>query len=208
MRIACIIALLISMAFLTDAQTTNKDSIESARKDSLRMAKFFSMATYPLVTKSKMSGVIPVDDIQEKPDATMKYKLLMELTLWSKDSATRKEINEGLAEAGRLINLHVAAGVPKENIEAVIVIHGGALNVLLNNDAYQKKFKTDNPNLELLKQLSSLGIKFIACGQAMAFFNFDKKDMIPEVKVALSAKTALSTYQLKHYVLYDIHNEN
>jgi intracellular sulfur oxidation DsrE/DsrF family protein len=199
---------LFGLSIFSFGQTSNSDSVSAAHiKDSLRMAKFFSLATYPLIKNSKRSGVIPVNDIDEKADPSIQYKLLMEVTLWSNDSAERKEINGGLAEVGRLINLHIAAGIPKDNIHAAIIIHGAALNVFLSNDAYQKKFKTNNPNLDILKQFSALGIKLIACGQAMAFFNFEKKDMIPEVKTSLSAKVVLSTYQMKGYALYEIKDD-
>jgi intracellular sulfur oxidation DsrE/DsrF family protein len=196
------------LSFFSIAQVSPIDSVaEKQKKDSIRMEKIFATATYPLIKNSKWSGVIPVNDIQENIDPFMQYKLLMEVVLWSRDSAAKKEINGGLAEVGRLINLHIAAGVPIENIQVAIIIHGPALNVLLSNEAYQKKFKTNNPNLDILKQFSALGVKMMACGQAMAYFNYDRKDMIPEVKTTLSAKVILSSYQLKGYVLYKIEDE-
>jgi hypothetical protein len=33
------------------------------------------------------------------------------------------------------------------------------------------------------------------------------EELLPEVKIALSAKTAISTYRLKGYVLYEIDEE-
>ncbi|HEX4851659.1 MAG TPA: DsrE family protein, partial [Puia sp.] len=83
-----------------------------------------------------------------------------------------------------------------------------ALNVYLQDSLYKKKFKVSNPNLELLKQFSALGVKLVACGQAMHFFEFEKKDFVPDVRVALSAKVVLSTYQLKGFVLYQVTNED
>ena len=190
------------------SQTNKNDSIEKARADSLKFEKLFSTALYPLIKNSKWSGVIPVANIEENPDPSMKYNLVMEVTGWSKDSASHKEINWALAEVGRIINLHIAGGVPKENVKTVLVIHARALNAVLNNEAYRKKFKTDNPNLALLKQFDSLGIKLVVCGQAMAFLGFKREELIPEVRTAISAKVALSTYQLKGYVLYEMKDEN
>jgi len=209
--------LLLTVSHILCAQTEQKDSLnlvnkkdsaEKARMDSLKFERLFSTALYPLIKNSKWSGVIPVANIEENPDPSMKYKLVMEVTGWNKDSASHKEINWALAEVGRVINLHIAAGIPKENLNSVLVIHGAALNAVLNDEAYRKKFKTDNPNLALLKQFDSLGIKLIVCGQAMAFFGFKKEELIPEVRTAISAKVALSTYQLKGYVLYEMKDEN
>jgi hypothetical protein len=143
----------------------------------------------------------------EKPDPAIKYKLLFNMTIWPKDSASRRKLNEGFAEIGRIINLHVAAGVPKENLELAIVIHGGALNTYLKNEAFQKKFKLDNPNLGILKQFTDLHAELMACGQAEIFFRVPAEEMIPEVKTAFSAQVVLSTYQLKGYVLYNIEEE-
>ncbi len=184
-----------------------RDSIVRDVKDSLRWVNLKSTLFYPVIKNSEWSGVLPVNGIGERPDSTMKYKLLFNMTLWPKDSVSRKKLNEGLAEIGRVINLHVAAGVPKENLELVIVIHGGALNTYLNNEAYHKKFNVDNPNLAILKQFSDLHSRLLACGQAEQFFSITAETMIPQVKTALSAQVVLSTYQLKGYVLYNIQEE-
>ena len=171
-------------------------------------AKYKNM--YPAVTSSKSSGwggVVPIEGIDDVPDPTMKYKLLMELTTFTVkqgDTTAIKEMNVGLIEAGRILNLHVAAGIPKENIDLVLVVHAGALNAFLTNEKYKKKFDIDNPNIPLLKELEGFKVKIINCGQAMHYQGLEKEDFIPGVKVALTAQTVLSAYQSKNYVLYDL----
>ena len=85
---------------------------------------YFSTAIYPLIKSSKWSGVIPVSNADEFPDKMQQYKLLMEISEGTKDSAEAKEINESIAEVGRLINIHIAAGIPQKNITVVVVAHG------------------------------------------------------------------------------------
>jgi hypothetical protein len=184
-----------------------RDSIVKEVRDSLFWANLKKKAMYPAINNSEWSAAFPVNNVTEKIDTAMKYKLLFHMTIWPKDSAARRKLNEGLAEIGRIINLHVAAGVPKENLELAIIIHGGALNTYLTNEAFRKKFKTDNPNLDILKQFTGLHTRLIACGQAEIFFRIPPEDMIPDVKTAFSAKVALSTYQLKGYVLYNIEED-
>ncbi|HEY2349070.1 MAG TPA: hypothetical protein VGH64_08650 [Puia sp.] len=184
-----------------------RDSVVKNVKDSLFWTNLEKTATYPVIKNSKWSGVFAARNVTEKPDATMKYKLLFNMTIWSKDSTGRRKLNEGLAEIGRIINLHVASGVPRENLELAIVIHGGAMNTYLKNEAFHKKFQTDNPNLDILKQFTDLHASLMACGQAEIFFRIPAEDMIPEVKTAFSAQVVLSTYQLKGYVLYNIEEE-
>jgi intracellular sulfur oxidation DsrE/DsrF family protein len=137
----------------------------------------------------------------------MKYKLLFNMVIWSRGSLSLRHVNEGLAEIGRIIILHIAAGVSKENLELAIVVHGSALNVYLKNDVYQKKFKTDSPNLEILNQIIGIKTRLMACGQTELYTNIPAEDMIPDVKTAFSANVVLSTYQLKGYILYNIEDE-
>jgi len=184
-----------------------RDSIIRKVKDSLKWDKAKKIAQYPLIKNSEWSLALPVSGVTERIDPAMKYKLLFAMEVWGRDSASKTKINEGLAEIGRIINLHIAAGVPKENLELAIVIHGAPMNVYLKNEVYQKKFKTNNPNLDILKQFIDIKTNLIACGQAEIYFNMPASDMIPEVKTAYSAKVALSTYQLKGYVLFNIEEE-
>ena len=183
------------------------DSIVRKVKDSLKWVMAKKIALYPLIKNSEWSLALPVTGVTDKIDPAMKYKLLFSMEVWGHDSASKTKINEGLAEIGRIINLHIAAGVPKENLELAIVIHGAPMNVYLKNEVYQKKFKTNNPNLDILKQFIDIKTNLIACGQAEIYFNMPASDMIPEVKTAYSAKVALSTYQLKGYVLFNIEED-
>jgi intracellular sulfur oxidation DsrE/DsrF family protein len=189
-----------SLQVKKDTAAIKKDSTEY--KDSVRLDKLFQTAEQPIIKNSKWSGVIPVVDIDERPDPKMKYKLLVEITWWEKDSLKLREISGSLAEVGRIINLHAAAWIDKKNIETVVVAHGGILNAFLTNEKYRQKFHTDNPNLDIIKQLEKDNVKIIACGQAMHFVNIPKEDLLPLVKVAISAKVVLSTYISKGYVLY------
>lgn len=184
------------------AQTT--DSTAKAAEKAKRAARekaFLARADYPYIKSSKFSGVIPVKDA-EKLDPNLQYKLLLEVVSGINDSAEAKDINNGLADAARIINLHVAGGVPLKNLHPVILVHGPAVKALLKNDAYRQIFKTDNPNLVLFKELQDDGIPIIACGQAMFFFDVPQQDIVPGVKVALSAKTTLTSYQMKGYILH------
>jgi len=51
------------------------------------------------------------------------------------------------------------------------------------------------------------GVKFIACGQAMHFFEIEKPDLYSGIKVSLTAQTVLSNYIEQGYVCYNINGE-
>src|SRR5882762_2962871 len=73
------------------------DSLEKVVKDSLHWATLKATAIYPLIKRSEWSGALPVKNVQEKPDPSLKYKLLFNVTVWPRDSSAKKEINGGLA---------------------------------------------------------------------------------------------------------------
>ena len=198
-----------------DSSLRAKDSTYRAmfKADSIKIEKEFAnrekwesleaRAIYPVLKGGKYSGVIPVDNPTEIPDPKMDYKILFELAGATPDSMI-KENNPGLDEIARVINLHAASGIPIKKIIPVVVVHAGALFSLMTNEAYQKKYKTDNPNLTLLDDMTKLGIRFIACGQAMNFVGVTKEELLPFVKISLTAQTVISGYQMKGYVLHPL----
>ncbi len=213
----------ITVFYIASGQQNSLDSLKRVKDSTLRaamhadsikiekdfsekeeMLKMESKLEYPLFKSGMFSGVIPVKDPDEIPDPNQDYKLLFELTYNNPDSLS-KEVNAGLVEIERIINLHFASGIPLKRIMPVIIVHGMSLNAIGTNEMYQKKFRTDNPNIAVIHDLiQKAGARFIACGQAMAFFGFKKENLLPEVKVSLTAQTVLSNYQLKGYVHYDI----
>lgn len=184
--------------------TMHNDSVRIDKEytEKEKWEKLKGIAVYPAIKSGgEMSGVIPVKDPTEIPDPAIDYKILFELVRNNPDSLA-KDINSGLAEIARVINLHVASGIPLKKIMPVIVVHAAALKAISNNEYYKKNFKIENPNLKLIQDLKNLGAKFIACGQAMTFFDVKKEDLLPDVKISLTAQTVISSYQLKGYVLF------
>lgn len=170
-----------------------------------------TVGTLPVVKLYKWANVMAVPDRTFKPDPALKYNIVIDLTAGpknEKDSANFKEMNWGFGEVGRRLNLHVADGVPRKNIDIVVAVHGLALFSMLNNAAYKKKYGVDNPSLALIDELKKAGIKFIVCGQAMNFMNVTPKDLIPESTIGLTAQTVLTSYQAKGYILQTIEPED
>ena len=195
------------------AQTSNADSTFKEKKtdpahakiisDSLKIAKLHAVAQYPLIKGGIWSGVLPVENPGDKPDPALDYKLVFKVTAKNPDSIS-KEISRSLDEVARILNLHVAAGIPASKLHPVIVIQGAALESIMNNDAFKKNHSFDNPNISLISDLEKAGAKFVSCGQSMAFQEIKKESLLPDVKVAMSARTAISGYQAQGYVLYTI----
>ena len=191
---------------VADSQSSDGKDKLAAKKDSMILAKFKTKgASYPVVKESKLSGAMPIANVTDKPVPGMKYKLLFDFVTPTNDPKNKTQVmNRGLAEIGRVINLHIAAGVDPKDLDIVIVTHGKALYSLYNNEAFKRELKTDNPNIAILDEIKNAGATIVACGQALEFLDIKQENLLPSVKIALSAKNALSTYLLKGYVRFDI----
>lgn len=142
-------------------------------------------------------GIFEIPYADEKPDPTLDYNIVIEI-----DQASNKpdSTNGALYNVARLINLHVMGGVPKEKLHVVLAIHGGAAFSVMNNETYKAKYGVDNPTLKLFQELQQAGVKMFICGQSLTARKIDRFKMVPEVKVATSMLTVMTSYQLKGYV--------
>ncbi len=143
-------------------------------------------------------GVSEVPYAIEKPDPKLEYKVLVEINT---ENPKPEIVHELFEKVANVVNLHVLGGVPAAKLHVVMVIHGPAAQYIVNNEAYQKKFGFNNPNLPLFAALKEAGVKVDVCGQSVIKRNIDPKTISPDVDVALSAITTLTTYQLKGYSL-------
>lgn len=172
--------------------------------DSLGLEMMFSKAEYPLLKGSGWSGAFPVEDPSEIPDPTREYKLLFEV-IHSNPENTSGEINYSLDEIARILNLHVASGIPREHLKVVIAVHGPGIELATTDEAYTARHSVANPNRELIREMEEkTGAKFIVCGQAMAFFTTTRDELLPGMNVTYTTQTTLSDYQLRGYVRYTI----
>lgn len=129
--------------------------------------------------------------------ANQKFKIAFDIAEQGSADAVNRKINS----LARFINMQARAGVPVDNIQLAMVIHGKASYDFLNNKAYKEKFGVDNPNSELLKQLVAHNVKFYVCGQSAAFFDIKDGMLVDGVDMALSAMTAHALLQQDGFTL-------
>jgi intracellular sulfur oxidation DsrE/DsrF family protein len=141
-------------------------------------------------------GIYDIPHAIEKPDPDLEYKIVVDLAMGSNKP---DEINFGLNNIARMINLHVIGGVPKEKLNVVVAVHNEASYTIMNNEAYREKYKTDNPNLALYNELSAAGVKFFVCGQSIIARKIDPAKISDKVGIATSMLTIYTTYQMKGY---------
>lgn len=143
--------------------------------------------------------VHPMPDAAFQPNPKTTYKAIFSDTGGSSDP---KEVNGGLDHVARAVNLFASAHVPMNHLKFVVILHGKATPVALDNEHYHKEFGVDNPNLALIKELEAKGVQIAVCSQAVAGFKYDYKWINPDVKVALSALSTIILLEDKGYALF------
>ncbi|MCF6212859.1 MAG: DsrE family protein [Flavobacteriaceae bacterium] len=129
-----------------------------------------------------------------------KYKVIFDIR------KTTNDVNVGnplLDIVARFVNIHVAQGVPLENLDIVVVFHGSATKDILSQAAYKEKFRKKNPSLNLLKELNKIKIKIYVCGQSALHYNIQRNDVAKPVQFTLSALSVLTEYQSLGYQIID-----
>jgi intracellular sulfur oxidation DsrE/DsrF family protein len=111
------------------------------------------------------------------------------------------DLNRKLVSSARFLNMHAQTGIPEDNIDFAIIVHGKAAQDLLKNDAYEKRFNTANPNTALLEQLHDAGAKIYVCSQTALFRGMDPEEFHPAVTMAMSAMTSHVRLQQEGYTL-------
>lgn len=150
-------------------------------------------AQFPIV--KDFGGIYEVKDAV-KPDLNIEYKIVIDLKT---PQGKKENLNRGLQNVARLMNLHGLGGVKSENLKVVVVVHGGATVSILNNEGYQRKEGVKNPNVKLMNALKKAGSKIYVCGQSLLSRGYEHEEVYSEVNIGLSMLTVVSTYMHKGY---------
>ena len=131
------------------------------------------------------------------PDPEMEYSIVIDLKQLDRD---KESVNRGLNNVARMMNLHGLGGVKAENLNVAVVIHGGATDLILTNEAYQERYEIDNPNLELIDILKEAGVELYVCGQSLLSRGYAQSEVNPQITIGLSMLTVFTTYMHNGYV--------
>lgn len=147
---------------------------------------------YPLVRGH--GGVVLLPRAAEQPRKGA--KALFDITA----DAEPGEVNKGLEQVARLLNLYGAAGLKAGDVKIAAVCHGDADKAVLSDAAYAARFKlTANPNLPLIRDLKKAGVELFVCGQSLHDLGFKAEEVAEVVPVADSAMLVLVNKQADGY---------
>ncbi|AEL24250.1 DsrE family protein [Cyclobacterium marinum] len=142
--------------------------------------------------------VYSIENTDFPVDTTQQFKAIFDVAKKQTDPSIQNSI---ISSLHRYYNMHVRSGVPPENIHLAFVLHGGSTKDALSSATYKEKYKVENPNKELIESLAEMGVGIYICGQSMSSRGYKKEDLLPQVKVGLSAMTVLTVYQMNNFAL-------
>ena len=98
--------------------------------------------------------------------------------------------------------MHARAGVKPDRLHAAVVLHGPAVWDVTLAGAYGRHRKGGtNATQPLVEALLAAGVEVIVCGQSAASQGVTHADLLPGVRMALSAMTAHLLLQRQGYLL-------
>jgi intracellular sulfur oxidation DsrE/DsrF family protein len=163
-----------------------------------------SVLIYPFFSGSTSMGVVPV----ENPSFPYTHKGKTKLAFDMAREAEKGQVNGGIEEVMRIINLHGAAGVKKSDLDVYVIFHGPGAASFLDDDLFNKQFQVNNPNLPLIKQLQDAGVKLVVCGQTLGLRNMNIAAFPDGTLTSYSARTAISDLVQRGFMLYDVSSDH
>lgn len=147
---------------------------------------------------SDYGKVWQVQDLDYPVETNLAYKAVFDV-MNSPDS--HDVVNPSIETVARYLNMHAQNGILDNNLKAVLIIHNKASKDIMNDKAYEARYGKANPNRQLIELLMQSGVDVIFCGQSSLSRKIPKENMIPDVKLSLSAMTALIQFQGDGYRL-------
>ena len=166
----------------------------------------FCLASIQLIGQKKIDGPAIMEYGQtfeiSNPDVELNIqktiKIIFDITGMNEDP---KKISAQINTIARCINMHVHAGMKPEDIHLSAVFHSGGTYSILKDEAYAKRFMTENPNLTLIEKLAEMNVNLYVCGQSLFSRGVNPENLDNNIKVALSAMTVLTRHQMDGYAL-------
>ncbi len=147
-----------------------------------------------------ISAAGPSFVVQEPTFATPargEMKALFEINAGGGDTV---KVNEQLVTMARFFNIHARNGVSENRLKAAAVFHGAGWTALLSDSAFGARFGgKPNPSRKLVEELLQHGAQLVLCGQTAGARNIRRDELLPGVKVAVSAMTAFLALQNDGY---------
>ena len=154
-----------------------------------------AQASGPVINAAGPS--FPVPDPTFTTPGRGELKSLFEISAGGGDTV---KVNEQLVSMARFFNHSARNGVAENRLKGAAVFHGGGWTALLTDSAFAARFGgKPNPSRKLVEELLQHGAQLVLCGQTAGGRNIRRDELLPGVKVAVSAMTAMIVLQNEGY---------
>ena len=144
-------------------------------------------------------AITPVEGAAERPDRKLRYRVLFNVT---KAAATPDKINPTLDKVARFLNLLGADEVRPLPGDVIVIVHGPATPIVVEDDAYATMTgSASNPNLALIGALKRAGVSIRVCSQALVGNTIDPATVEQGIEIDVSALATMATLQLRGWAL-------
>ena len=127
-----------------------------------------------------------VDNEQPAP-IEQTYKVIFDATEGAEDG----EVNWRFDSAARFINLLVENGVPRENIEVAIIVHGPSGYDITTRERYERQYPgRTHASHDVVEAMIADGVRFYICGQSANARGITNDDLIEGAVMTLSQTVA------------------
>lgn len=157
-------------------------------------AQISETKTGPVI--ERFGKAYPIENADLQLNKNTEYKVIFDIYT---DNSKKNNINPLLNTVARYLNMHAQQGVLLENMKVVVILHGTATKSALSDVTYQKQFKINNPNGQLIHELKKANVELYVCGQSYLANGFKLNEKSTDVKLALSALTTLVKFQSNGY---------
>lgn len=152
---------------------------------------------YPVIPR--FGGIVAVPGAAERPDPNLRYRVLFNIT---KAASPPDQLNPSLEKVARFVNLLGADKVRPSPGDIVVIIHGPATPLILQNAPYAARMKVaENPNVMLIAALRNAGVSVHVCSQAMIANKTTPDQVASGVVIDDSALTTLANLHLRGFAL-------
>jgi len=145
-----------------------------------------------------------VAGMKEVPDPGLDYRVLFDLQAAASPSGP----DARLQSVARYLNSLAEYGVPPIRRHLVVLVHGAATTLVLNDAAYAQQGGHHaavhaNPNAALIARMHAAGVQFRVCGQSLLARHLAPAQLLPGVQMDLWALSTLANLQLHGYAHID-----
>ncbi len=146
-----------------------------------------------------LGGVVSIPQASDPPRP--EAKIVLDATAGPGDGPVHPVIER----TARLLNLYELEGPAARPQAVIVVLHGGATTLALDDAAYAAAFDTaDNPHRQALAKLRAAGVTLAVCGQSLARGGYPLDVVADDIEVVHSAMTTLVNKQAQGFAYVPI----